>query len=147
MDSKCLFFTRPVHSWCPTPRTPGVLPPLSKPAWIVGFKFRPLDQRLFGLRSPEGSCSGSVFLDCPASRRTRKTQHRMHRPQAGRPDLRRATDFGLRPNAYRRGSYRLTPANRGFGHLAAVHRPPKPRALSGRGGVLGFGLAISLNCL
>ena len=55
------------------------------------------------------------------------------------PDLRRATDFGLRPNAYRRGSYRLTPASRGFGHLAAVEHPPKSRALSGRGGRLDPG--------
>jgi hypothetical protein len=61
------------------------------------------------------------------------------RQRDGLPDLRRATDFGLRPNAYRRGSYRLTPASRGFGHLAAVEHPPKSRALSGRGGRLDPG--------
>jgi hypothetical protein len=57
-------------------------------------------------------------------------------PQVGRADLRRATDSGLRPDAYRRGSYRLTPAAPGLRAPACRDRRPKPRALSGRGGQL-----------
>lgn len=43
------------------PDTAGVLPPPLKPAWILGFNFRPLDHRLFGLRSPEGAVQGGYL--------------------------------------------------------------------------------------
>ena len=48
-------------------------------------------------------------------------------------DLRRATDSSLRLDAYRRGSYRLTPATPGLRAPARRDRQAKPRALSGRG--------------
>lgn len=57
----------------------------------------------------------------------------MDTPLAGLADLRRATDSGLRPDAYRRGSYRLTPATPGLRAPAPRERRLKPRALSGRG--------------
>jgi hypothetical protein len=42
-------------------------------------------------------------------------------------------------HAYRRGGYRLTPALPGLRAPAPGKRTPKPRALSGRGGMLGSG--------
>lgn len=81
-------------------------------------------------RPPEGAEKGP--------RETQRLRARS-RPSAGY-----ALPFG---HAYRRGGYRLTPALPGLRAPASGKRPPKPRALSGRGGVLGFGLAISFNCL
>ena len=57
---------------------------------------------------------------------------------AGFADLRRATDSSLRLDAYRRGSYRLTPALPGLRAPAHRDRLAKPRALSGRGAWLEF---------
>jgi len=56
--------------------------------------------------------------------------------RVGFADLRRATDSSLRLDAYRRGSYRLTPAAPGLRAPAHRNRRPKPPALSGRGGHL-----------
>jgi hypothetical protein len=58
------------------------------------------------------------------------------RPVVGLADLRRDTPCptGTLTGAGATGAPRL---RRGFGHLLAVDRPPKPRALTGRGGRLG----------
>ena len=56
-----------------------------------------------------------------------------HQPQTGWPDLRRATDFALRANAYRRGSYRLTPVAPGLRAPAHRETPAEtPRPLGTR---------------
>lgn len=43
LDRQCFLLAEPLHSLCPTPRSPGVLPPPLKPAWILGFCRAPLD--------------------------------------------------------------------------------------------------------
>lgn len=60
----------------------------------------------------------------------------MPRSVAGFADLRRATDSSRWSDAYRRGSYRLTPALPGLRAPAHRGRRLKPRALSGRGSLL-----------
>lgn len=57
------------------PDTAGVLPPPLKPAWILGFKFSPLDQRLFGFAPRRGLFKRGI------SRLHRKAVHKENSKQ------------------------------------------------------------------
>lgn len=116
LDRQCFLLAEPRHSWCPTPRSPGVLPPPLKPAWILGFCRRPLDL-------PFAQLFHSTEWTDLGPRRGQERPPGTRRPAVGLADLRRDTPC---PAGTPTGAGATASPLRGFGHLLTVSASRNP---------------------